>query len=264
MPGTDDAEPMPDATKDEGLTASDVAALQTAGILPLPSPPLPTVEQAKLAATSQWPPAGTAYCAIDTETSGLFIFTEEKGGKRVTVAADDPRQPRLAQAAMLALNEDLVELGRYTGYVYPDGWVMMPEVTEKNGLTTEFLRARGRPIAEVLDAYALVVGTGAVIVAHNAQFDTKMMRGELRRAGRDDLFKVTKNFCTMRKWAERQGGRWPNLAKMCAMLDIVLSDRHTAIGDCEALAACMRKMRPIGFVFEGEVHTSKFRDDGAA
>jgi len=140
--------------------------------------------------------------------------------------------------------------------------VMEPGAAEANGLTTEFLLEHGKPVAEVLDRYEAAVRAGAVVIAHNAQFDCKMMRGELRRAGRDDLFTLTKNFCTMRKWAQRQGGRWPSLKQLAAYLEVDLRHRHTAIGDAEGLVACMRKMRAIGFSFEGEVHRSKLREDG--
>lgn len=199
---------------------------------------------------------GVAYVALDTETSGLPLYNEEIGGKKVSVGADDPRQPHVAQACMIFLNEHLVELGRFSGYVKPEGWVMEPGATRANGLTTEFLLEHGRPIGEILDVYEQAIKAGAIVCCHNAQFDTKMMRGALRRAGRDDLFGETRNFCTMRKWADHQRSKWPKLEALCQLLGIKQEGQHTAQGDAEAVVNIIQEFRALRIPIEGDVHTS--------
>lgn len=198
-----------------------------------------------------------AYVVLDTETSGLPLFTEKVNGEKVTVAADDPRQPRLAQAYMAFLDADLELITEFDGYVRPDGWVMEAGATTVNGLTTEFLLEHGRPVGEILDVYARAVA-GSVIVAHHAQFDCKIMRGEFRRAGRPDLFEQTRNFCTMRKWSEHNGGRWPKLANICDLLGIKHEDKHRANGDGRATVDLLRHFRRLEIPILGEVHTSKY------
>ena len=198
------------------------------------------------------------YLVLDTETSDLFLFNEidPKTGKKVTVAADDPRQPRLAQACMLFCDKQFNLLHEFTGYVKPDGWKMMPGATEANGLTTEFLMEHGRPITEVLDVYERAIAAGLTVIAHNAQFDTKMMRGELRRADRPDHFHETRNFCTMRKFAQHQHVKWPKLALLCSTLGVQLNAQHTAAGDAHALLGCLRHFGELGIPIVGEVHES--------
>ncbi len=61
-----------------------------------------------------------------------------------------------------------------------------------NGLTDEFLHANGADIAVVLEQYREEILRGLVLVAYNAQYDLKVMRGEMRRAGVPDLFEQTK------------------------------------------------------------------------
>lgn len=185
-------------------------------------------------------PLGATVCdfvVLDTETSGLPMYTEIKDGKKVTVAADDPRQPYVAQACMVFMNAELEVLEVYDGYVKPDGWEMEPGAAAVNGLTTDFLHQKGIPIAEILDVYEAAIAAGATVVAHNAQFDCKMMRGAFRRAGRDDLFEKTKQYCTMRGWAAAQHVSWPKFAQLCKALGVDLSSAHTALGDATALAA---------------------------
>jgi hypothetical protein len=50
--------------------------------------------------------------------------------------------------------------------------------------------------------YCAAIDEGRVVVAYNAHHDLKIMRGELRRAGRDDLFAKTRNICAMRAFAK--------------------------------------------------------------
>lgn len=199
---------------------------------------------------------GVAYVSLDTETSGLPLYNEEINGKKVSVGADDPRQPYVAQACMIFLDDQLVEIGRFSGYVKPEGWVMEPGATAVNHLTTEFLLSAGRPIGEVLDVYEQAVKAGAVICCHNAQFDTKMMRGALRRAKRDDLFEETNNFCTMRKWAQHQSSKWPKLDQLCVLLGIKQAGGHSAEGDAEAVVDILREFRALKIPLDGAVHTS--------
>lgn len=137
---------------------------------------------------------------IDTETSGLFDFK---------LAADDPSQPRLAHLAMIYADEEFNVEAVEDFYVRPDGWKMEPDATAVNGLTDEFLAEHGVGIAEVLQAYSLPVVKGRAVIAFNAQFDCKVMRGEFRRAGLPDLFEQTNNVCVMRPMVKLCGLKQP-------------------------------------------------------
>lgn len=201
------------------------------------------------------------YCIFDTETTGLFLFKDP--GTGAPIPADDPRQPRLAHFNAILINEDLEEEDEIDLYVKPDGWVMPPEASEVNGLTTVFLQENGTPIASVLDLYSNIVASGYVLVAFNAQFDCKMMRGELRRAGRPDLFDETPNICAMRAAMalgvkKAGGGRgFPKLTDCAAHLGIVIDDAHSAKGDTRATLALFRHLHAVGALPEARVHLAK-------
>ena len=63
---------------------------------------------------------------------------------------------------------------------------------EKTGLTTEYLKKHGVPIANALQQYRAALEARRVVAGFNVQFDLKMMRAELRRAGIDDHYLQTR------------------------------------------------------------------------
>lgn len=198
------------------------------------------------------------YCIFDTETTGLFLFKDPVTG--APIPADDPRQPRLAHLNMILVDESLEEEDEIDLFVKPDGWEMPEEAGAVNGLTTQFLEENGEPIEDVLDLYSNVVTAGYIMVAFNAQFDCKMMRGELRRAGRPDLFDQTPNICAMRAAMalgvkKAGGGRgFPKLTDCAAHLGLVIDDAHSAKGDTRATLALFRHLHAVGALPEPKVH----------
>lgn len=201
------------------------------------------------------------YCIFDTETTGLFLFKDPDTG--APIPADDPRQPRLAHLNMILLDENLKEENEIDLYVTPDGWEMPEEAGAVNGLTTQFLEENGTPVDLVLDTYSRTVKSGYVMVAFNAQFDCKMMRGELRRAGLPDLFDETPNICAMRAAMalgvkKAGGGRgYPKLTDCAAHLGLVIDDAHSAKGDTRATLALFRHLHAVGALPEARVHLAK-------
>ena len=200
------------------------------------------------------------FAIIDTETSGLFRYKDDAG---VPIPADDPSQPRLAHLGIILLDEQLNEERSIDMYVQPDGWKMEPGAQAKNGLTDEFLAENGAPVLTVLDQYVRVIDAGYVIVAFNAQFDCKQMRGELRRAGMDDRFLQTPNICVMRASMKLKvkkangGGGFPSLADVCAHFGIEQQAPHTAGGDARAALEIFRRLHAKNMLPEARVHFAK-------
>lgn len=193
------------------------------------------------------------FAIIDTETNGIPSYK---------APADGADQPRLAELAMILLNDDLSIQKEWTSFVQPDGWKMTPETTAVNGITDEMLLVSGRPIAEVLDVYTQVIKEGFAIAAFGAQFDCKILRGELRRAGRDDLFTQTKNVCVMRKSQgviPRPDGKksWPKLEHARAFLKLPDTGAHTAGADAASALAVLRYLHAQGVDLTPEVHFAR-------
>lgn len=202
------------------------------------------------------------YAIIDTETSGLFDFSKP---------ADAEGQPRLAHLSMILLDEEdqehLVDF-----VVKPDGWEIGAEAVAVNGLTMEYLNQHGVPVADVLASYAGIIDDGYIIVAFNAQFDLKMMRGEMRRAGIDDRFEVTPNICVMRAATDvvcvpkktGKGFKFPKLSEACEFFGITNGGEHTADGDARAALEIFRKLRELGKLPEPNVYFAKNAPEASA
>lgn len=194
------------------------------------------------------------YLVFDTETTGLPPRAE-KGAP--PIPADDPRQPRLASFAAIIADELGKEIERKKFYVRPAGWTMaefdaraiadgLKPASEVNGLTDAILNDNGVPVSEVLRRYSEAIDAGLIVVAHNAVFDTKIMRGELRRAGLPDLFEETRNICTMKalkpyiaEGLYSGGFGRVSLANACEFFGIVNAEAHDAMGDADAARAIL-------------------------
>lgn len=202
------------------------------------------------------------YAIIDTETSGLFDFTKP---------ADAEGQPRLASLGIILLDENLAETLAVEMFVKPDGWEMAPELELINGLTTAKLNEVGIPVADVLKVYTEIVDGGYVVVAFNAQFDLKMMRGELRRAGIDDRFERTPNLCVMRASVDvcrvpkktGRGFKFPKLSEACKHFGIVQENEHSALGDARAALGVFRQLHGMNALPVAEVHYAKTEPEAA-
>lgn len=103
-----------------------------------------------------------AFMAFDTETSGLY---PEEGA-------------RVVQIAMIAMDKDLKELGRFSTVINPHGSVGKSELHGVTKMRAFFAPDFAR-VAQGLHA----AFNGKVAVAHNAEFDEKFVRMEFERAG---------------------------------------------------------------------------------
>lgn len=194
------------------------------------------------------------FLVIDTETTGLFNFK---------LPADDPSQPRLAAAAFILANEAGEEIEAVKHYVKPEGWEMPAEAFAINGLSTEFLDANGVPVLTVLDEYQAHIEGGLIVVSFNAQFDCKVMRAEMRRAGRPDLFEETPNICVMRNLSPYGKEGLPimrgfvKLREACEWFGFDQGEAHDALHDARAARQILARLIADGRLPEAKVHYAK-------
>jgi DNA polymerase III epsilon subunit-like protein len=207
--------------------------------------------------------ANDLFAVIDCETSALFDFSKP---------ADAEGQPRLAHLAMILVDSEFNIQSEYDRFIKPDGWTIDPGAAAVNGLTLDRLMADGVPVREALDEYTRLVKAGRVIVAFSAQFDTKVLRGELRRAGMDDLFMDTRNICVMRGMTDvcqlpyangRAGFKFPKLAEALAYIGAPVADEgaHTAMGDARGALEITRWLAKNQMLPMAGVHLAKKKPD---
>jgi DNA polymerase III epsilon subunit-like protein len=197
------------------------------------------------------------FLIFDTETTGLPPRAPRGAPP---IPADDPRQPRMASFAGIIADDLGNTISEQKFYVKPEGWTMAAfdamaiaagkkPASEVNGLTDDLLNERGIPVREVLDFYTRWISSGLIAVAHNAVFDKKIMRGELRRAGMSDLFDKTRSICTMRAmdpYAERglcmSSPGFVRLQVACDFHGIPLTDAHDAMADARGAQGLLQAL----------------------
>lgn len=169
------------------------------------------------------------YAVIDCETTGLFDYSKR---------ADHSDQPRMASFSVATLDEDLMVEHCHHMYIYPEGWKMSKETEEINGLSTAFLQNCGVSVIDALSLYTAKVKAGLTICSFNASFDSKVLRGELRRAGMDDLYNETETFCVMKAMTpicklpgKRGGYKWPKLSEAMEFCGIPQVGSHDSMMD---------------------------------
>lgn len=205
----------------------------------------------------------TQYLVFDTETSGLFDFRK---------SADAPGQPRLASFCSLEVDENFEITDTFNTLVQPSGWEITPEAAAINGLTKERCEAEGVDIRDVLQYYQMQIEAGRVLLAYNAQFDTKVMRREFRLLELPDLFETTPNICVMRachtigipKLGEKKGG-FPKLSDSYAhLLGKPMGKMHEAFADALACYKIAAELQKRGALPSAEIHYAKNRPEAAA
>lgn len=213
------------------------------------------------------------YIIIDTETSGLFRHRDPI--TKEVIRSDAPGQPRMVEFGAVLLDNDFNTMDEYQSYIQPVGWDhdMSQEAINVHGLTMDFLREHGKPVADALNYYTNAIEIGKrVVIGFNQQHDGRMMRAELRRAGMPDLFEITPTICAMRSITTNMKGQikklngkggFPRLIDACAHFNIPYDEakRHTALEDARVTAHLAKLLHERGVLLEAAIHRAAGMED---
>jgi DNA polymerase-3 subunit epsilon len=104
----------------------------------------------------------------DTETTGLPLFNEP---------SEDPRQPHIVQLAAILVDLDTrKQLAAIDLTVAPDGWDIPEEVSKIHGITMAHALAVGLHESLALQVFFELWRSSDVRIAHNEQFDARILR----------------------------------------------------------------------------------------
>lgn len=168
----------------------------------------------------------------------------------------DPLQARIVTAAIAAVGGDAPPAA--LDWLADPGVEIPAEATEIHGITTEHARAKGDPIADVLEEVLETLTSWALehgrpLVIYNARYDLTVLDREARRHGLEPLtergfpvyvidpFVIDKHLDLFRR-----GGR--KLADVCAHYGAKLEEAHTAAADAIAAARLAWVLGAKGFV----------------
>ncbi len=182
---------------------------------------------------------------FDTETTGKYDFKAPHTA---------PQQPHLVQLAMILddLEGDTIE--EYETIIRTGDVNIPVSAAAIHGITTAIANACGIDVGIALDKFDEFWEKSNRIVAHNVEFDIKVMKCAFHRKKREDLFKMTPTYCTMQESTDvlklpgRYGYKWPKLEEAYRVLVDVegFEGAHNALNDVRACRKVYYALKRLG------------------
>jgi DNA polymerase-3 subunit epsilon len=176
---------------------------------------------------------------FDTETTGF----PAKAGTPLD------RCPWIVQIAAILVDDEHGEVASINQIIKPAGWTIPDDVAAIHGITTAKAEAFGIPARVAMAAFSQMVRVSDQVVAHNINFDLKLVTYEVERAGAENVIIAKPRFCTMEastgimKIPGARGYKWPKLIEAHThFLGIGFDGAHDALVD---VRACHRVHRHL-------------------
>lgn len=189
------------------------------------------------------------FLIFDTETTGL-----PKSWKAPVTDLDN--WPRLVQIAWMICDKDGNISRERNVIIYPDGFDIPEESSIVHGITTRQAQVRGWKIKGILEALADDLCDTHYLVAHNINFDEKVVGAEFIRAGIKSIaFENIPRICTMESSINfcaipgPYGFKYPKLSELhIKLFGEDFADAHDAMVDTSACARCFIEMMKGGVI----------------
>ena len=178
------------------------------------------------------------YLFFDTETTGI----PENWKAPLT---DFENWPRLVQLAyqIFDIEGNLIMEGDYI--IKPDGYTIPIESSRIHGITNERARSEGENLLKVLENFKFLIDEAHTIVAHNLDFDEKIVGCEYLRMGFSNPLVEKNRICTMKSLTnycaidDIFGYKYPNLSELYFKLfNTELEETNNALVDIRATSKC--------------------------
>jgi DNA polymerase III epsilon subunit-like protein len=190
------------------------------------------------------------YVFFDTETTGIPLDHNAP-------ASDVENWPRVVQIAWTLIDREGSELRSQAFIVRPDGFEIPLNASRIHGITTDRARREGADIALALAEFSKDVSDASEIVAHNIQFDERVVGAEFIRAGhKQSPLSGKRLHCTMRSSTDfcrlpggRRGYKWPTLDQLHRILfGASFGMSHNATADVRACVKCYFELQRRGII----------------
>lgn len=174
----------------------------------------------------------------------LFFDTETTGKADFKASHEAKHQPHIVQLGALLTEDDGTERASIDVIIKPDGWTVSADVAAIHGISTEMAMRCGIPLFSAMSAFNNMLACADTLVAHNIDFDLKMMKAEFFRLGKTFVENGKTIYCTMKnstnilKLPGPYGFKWPTLQEAhLHFLKDGFSGAHSAMVD---VLACKR------------------------
>lgn len=186
------------------------------------------------------------YLFFDTETTGI------PRNYKASVS-DLDNWPRLVQIAWIVTDDSENEIKSAEYVIKPNGFTIPKEAARIHGITTELASQSGVDLNPVLEEISEDISGAMVLIAHNMQFDEKILGAELLRMGHLNAVDGKPRKCTMQSSTNfcripgPYGNKWPKLQELYNKLFREGFDNaHSALADVRACSRCYFELRRIG------------------
>lgn len=188
------------------------------------------------------------YLFFDTETTGL-----PKNWKAPITDLDN--WPRLVQLGWIMSSEEGERLDTGNIIIKPEGFEIPIGASDVHGITTEMAIKDGVPLEETLSHFNIMIEQADYIIAHNMNFDKKIIGAELLRMEIDSSFELKPKICTMLasinycQLPGNYGFKWPKLQELHNKLfGKDFDGAHDAFADIDATERCFWEMRKLKLI----------------
>jgi DNA polymerase III epsilon subunit-like protein len=188
------------------------------------------------------------YLFFDTETTGI----PKKWDAPLT---NLDNWPRLIQLAWLLYDSNGKLVSKKVTIIKPIGFQIPTESVKIHGITTEYALENGKSIKTVLLDFEKQCKKSKFIIAHNIDYDSKIIGSEFIRNLSKNPISNLEHLCTMRsstnycKIQDNYGYKWPKLSELhLKLFKKDFDNAHNALADIEATARCFWEMRKLKLI----------------
>ena len=185
------------------------------------------------------------YLFFDTETTGLPKNWQAP-------VSDLNNWPRIVQLAWILSDDKGKEISGQNYIIKPEGFLIPEESSRVHGISTEKAMREGINLEKALSDFSYDLSQSNLLVAHNINFDQKIIGAEfLRKDVETNLDDISK-FCTMQSATnycqiEKPNGygyKWPRLEELhLKLFNKNFDNAHDALADVKACARCFFELK---------------------
>jgi DNA polymerase III epsilon subunit-like protein len=174
-----------------------------------------------------------------------LVFDTETDGLITTLAAKQDRLPQILSLYYNVVNLETGTSMATESFLFKPSKPIPEDMTKIHGITNEMVKDAPAFVEKadfLFDAFMAM----PLVIAHNAQFDTDMLRIEMQRCNREMRF--NRVLCTVEQtiWLEGYRLSLTNLYKLLFNRDF--EEKHSASGDVTALSECCVELYKRGWL----------------
>lgn len=190
------------------------------------------------------------YLFFDTETTGLPRNWQAP-------AHDTNNWPRMVQLAWVATNDNGAVISGQNHIIKPEGYMIPAEASNVHGITTKKALEKGVDLNKALKEFSDSLDSSIMLIAHNINFDIKIIGAEFFRKRMENSLNEIEKFCTMQSATDfcriphnnGNGYKWPKLTELhIKLFHEDFDGAHDALADVKACARCFFELKGRGII----------------